>query len=102
MCRWDGVSSVLDAAGFEREDCVLMVGAGMEQPRWQASLRDRVRYLFDRTLARSTGALLGWLAVCCLAVVMPVSTLLVWTDPAAPRSVAGRLMASAEICASAV
>ncbi|MFJ1967270.1 NAD-binding lipoprotein [Streptomyces sp. NPDC087903] len=52
-----------------------------------------MRYLFDRTLARSTGALLGWLAVCCLAVVVPVSALLVWTDPAAPRSVAGRLTA---------
>ncbi|MCG7208476.1 CASTOR/POLLUX-related putative ion channel [Streptomyces arenae] len=54
-------------------------------------LRHRARYLFDRTLARSTGTLLGWLAVCCLAVVVPVSTLLVWTDPAAPRSFSGRL-----------
>ncbi|MFE0515763.1 NAD-binding lipoprotein, partial [Streptomyces sp. NPDC058964] len=58
-----------------------------------ASLGDRARYLFDRTLARSTGALLGWLAVCCLAVVVPVSALLVWTDPAAPRSLSGRLTA---------
>ncbi|MET7457619.1 NAD-binding lipoprotein [Streptomyces sp. NPDC005574] len=65
----------------------------MDRPRWQVSLRDRVRYLFDRTLARSTGTLLGWLAVCCLVVVVPVSALLVWTDPAAPRTVAGRLMA---------
>ncbi|MFJ9898151.1 NAD-binding lipoprotein [Streptomyces sp. NPDC091280] len=55
-------------------------------------LRHRTRYLFDRTLARSTGALLGWVAVCCLAVVVPVSTLLVWTDPNAPRSLSGRLV----------
>nr|WP_133887040.1 NAD-binding lipoprotein [Streptomyces sp. BK208] len=57
------------------------------------SLRQRARYVFDRTLARSTGALLGWLAVCCLVVVVPVSTLLVWTDPAAPRSLSERLLA---------
>ncbi|MFJ4466972.1 NAD-binding lipoprotein [Streptomyces sp. NPDC089424] len=56
-------------------------------------MRDRARYLFDRTLARSTGTLLGWLAACCLAVVLPVSALLVWTDPAAPRTLAGRLTA---------
>ncbi|WP_320775584.1 CASTOR/POLLUX-related putative ion channel, partial [Streptomyces sp. CRN 30] len=49
--------------------------------------------MFDRTLARSTGALLGWLALCCLAVVVPVSALLVWTDPGAPRSLSGRLLA---------
>ncbi|MGW1542001.1 CASTOR/POLLUX-related putative ion channel [Streptomyces sp. NPDC002309] len=56
-------------------------------------MRDRARYLFDRTLARSTGTLLSWLAACCLAVVLPVSALMVWTDPAAPRSLAGRLTA---------
>ncbi|MFG2603458.1 NAD-binding lipoprotein [Streptomyces sp. NPDC048514] len=61
--------------------------------RRQASLRDRARYLFDRTLARSTGTLLGWLALCCLAIVVPVSTLLVWMDPTAPRSLSGRLTA---------
>ncbi|MEU6449520.1 NAD-binding lipoprotein [Streptomyces sp. NPDC046979] len=44
-------------------------------------------------MARSTGTLLGWLAVCCLAVVVPVSTLLVWTDPQAPRSLSERLVA---------
>ncbi|MEU5314725.1 NAD-binding lipoprotein [Streptomyces sp. NPDC021562] len=63
----------------------------MAQGQERTSLRHRARYLFDRTLARSTGTLLGWLALCCLAVVLPVSTLLVWTDPAAPRSVTGRL-----------
>ncbi|NUP16730.1 MAG: NAD-binding lipoprotein [Streptomyces sp.] len=56
-------------------------------------LRDRARYLFDRTLARSTGALLGWLALGCLTLVVPVSALLVWTDPQAPPSVTGRLTA---------
>ncbi|MFF4475305.1 NAD-binding lipoprotein [Streptomyces sp. NPDC001599] len=57
------------------------------------SWRHRARYVFDRTLARSTGALLGWLAACCLAIVVPVSTLLVWTDPRAPRSLTERLVA---------
>ncbi|MEW2042766.1 NAD-binding lipoprotein, partial [Streptomyces sp. NPDC005534] len=36
---------------------------------------------------------MGWLVVSCLAVVIPVSALLVWTDPAAPRSFAERLQA---------
>ncbi|MET7594557.1 MULTISPECIES: NAD-binding lipoprotein [unclassified Streptomyces] len=57
------------------------------------SLQDRARYRFDRTLARSTGSLMGWLVVSCLAVVVPVSALLVWTDPGAPRSLSGRLTA---------
>ncbi|MFJ3670303.1 NAD-binding lipoprotein [Streptomyces sp. NPDC090106] len=56
-------------------------------------LRDRARYLFDRTLARSTAALLGWLALGCMTLVVPVSALLVWTDPRAPHSVAGRISA---------
>lgn len=58
------------------------------------SLRDRAGYLFDRTLARSTGTLMGWLVITCLAVVLPVSTLLVWTDPGSPRSLSGRLTAA--------
>ncbi|MFF3937328.1 CASTOR/POLLUX-related putative ion channel [Streptomyces phaeofaciens] len=65
----------------------------MAERQRPTSLRDRARYLFDRTLARSTGALLGWLAVGCLAIVVPVSALLVWTDPDAPRSMSGRLTA---------
>lgn len=63
----------------------------MGRPPGQTPLRARARYLFDRLLARSTAALLGWLAVCCLTVVVPVSALLVWTDPNAPRSLSGRL-----------
>ncbi|PWI20248.1 NAD-binding lipoprotein [Streptomyces sp. Act143] len=37
--------------------------------------------------------MLGWLALGCLTLVVPVSALLVWTDPQAPPSVAGRLTA---------
>ncbi|WP_425086310.1 CASTOR/POLLUX-related putative ion channel [Streptomyces liangshanensis] len=59
-----------------------------------ASLRDRARYRFDRTLARSTGTLMGWLMLTCLAVVVPVSVLLVWTDPESPHSLSGRLTAA--------
>lgn len=61
--------------------------------RRRVSLQDRARYRFDRTLARSTGSLMGWLVVSCLAVVVPVSALSVWTDPGAPRSLSGRLSA---------
>ncbi|MFJ8887782.1 NAD-binding lipoprotein [Streptomyces sp. NPDC102402] len=62
--------------------------------RPRVSLRDRAGYRFDRTLARSTGTLMGWLVVTCLAVVVPVSTLLVWTDPGSPSSLSGRLTAA--------
>lgn len=64
----------------------------LEEPR-PVSLPDRARYRFDRTLARSTGTLMGWLVITCLAVVVPVSALLVWTDPGSPRSLPGRLTA---------
>lgn len=64
----------------------------LEEPR-PVSLQDRARYRFDRTLARSTGTLMGWLVITCLAVVVPVSALLVWTDPGSPRSLPGRLTA---------
>ncbi|MFJ2650121.1 NAD-binding lipoprotein [Streptomyces sp. NPDC087420] len=64
------------------------------QGRGPVSLRDRARYRFDRTLARSTGTLMGWLMLTCLAVVVPVSALLVWTDPDAPHSLSGRLTAA--------
>ncbi|MET7850156.1 CASTOR/POLLUX-related putative ion channel [Streptomyces avermitilis] len=61
--------------------------------RRPVSLQDRARYWFDRTLARSTSTLMGWLVIICLAVVVPVSALLVWTDPGSPRSLSGRLAA---------
>ncbi|MFB8031245.1 NAD-binding lipoprotein [Streptomyces sp. NPDC056465] len=62
--------------------------------RSRVPLRSRARYRFDRTLARSTGTLMGWLVITCLAVVVPVSTLLVWTDPGSPPSLSGRLAAA--------
>ncbi|MGW2618865.1 CASTOR/POLLUX-related putative ion channel [Streptomyces sp. NPDC001500] len=52
-----------------------------------------MRYRFDNTLAASTGRLVGWLAVTCLGIVVPASAAMVWTDPASPRSPAGRLTA---------
>lgn len=74
-----------------------MVGSAKSEP--QTSLRDRMRYRFDRTLARSTGTLMGWLVITCLAVVVPVSLLLVWTDPGSPTSLSGRLTAAWRISA---
>ncbi|WP_405690072.1 CASTOR/POLLUX-related putative ion channel [Streptomyces sp. NBC_01185] len=62
--------------------------------RSRVPLRSRARYRFDRTLARSTGTLMGWLVITCLAVVVPVSTLLVWTDPGSPPSLSGRIAAA--------
>ncbi|WP_327312192.1 CASTOR/POLLUX-related putative ion channel [Streptomyces sp. NBC_01235] len=52
-----------------------------------------MRYRFDSTLARSTGRLVGWMALTCLGIVVPASALLVWTDPSSPPSFAGRLAA---------
>ncbi|MGW0548482.1 CASTOR/POLLUX-related putative ion channel [Streptomyces altiplanensis] len=52
---------------------------------------ERTRYWFDSTLARGASALVGWLALLCLAVVVPVSAVLVWTDPAIPASAPDRL-----------
>jgi Trk K+ transport system NAD-binding subunit len=52
---------------------------------------DRARYWFDSTLARGASALVGWMALLCLAVVVPASAVLVWTDPGAPTSLSDRL-----------
>ncbi|WP_069767123.1 NAD-binding lipoprotein [Streptomyces sp. LUP30] len=52
---------------------------------------DRARYWFDSTLARGAPALVGWMALLCLAVVVPASAVLVWTDPHAPAPLADRL-----------
>jgi voltage-gated potassium channel Kch len=57
----------------------------------RAPFGDRVRYWFDSTLARGAAALVGWMALLCLAVVVPASALLVWTDPDAPPSLTGKL-----------
>lgn len=57
------------------------------------SLRLRLRYRFDHLVSGGTTALIGWLALACLAVVVPASTVLVWSDRAAPATLEGRLAA---------
>ncbi|THA82216.1 NAD-binding lipoprotein [Streptomyces sp. A0592] len=57
------------------------------------SLRLRLRYRFDNLVAGGTTPLIGWLALACLAVVVPASAVLVWADRAAPPTVPGRLTA---------
>ncbi|MFJ9743325.1 NAD-binding lipoprotein [Streptomyces sp. NPDC101166] len=52
---------------------------------------DRARYWFDNTLARGASALVGWMALLCLAVVVPASAVMVWTDPDAPTAPMDRL-----------
>ncbi|GGY07491.1 CASTOR/POLLUX-related putative ion channel [Streptomyces djakartensis] len=52
---------------------------------------DKARYWFDSTLARGSSALVGWMALVCLAIVVPASAVLVWTDPEAPAPLTGRL-----------
>ncbi|MFD5477344.1 CASTOR/POLLUX-related putative ion channel [Streptomyces hawaiiensis] len=59
----------------------------------RAPLGDRARYWFDSTLARGASAIVGWMALLCLAVVVPASAVVVWTDPDAPRSLPDRLAA---------
>ncbi|MFI8193340.1 NAD-binding lipoprotein [Streptomyces sp. NPDC085946] len=56
-------------------------------------LAERARYWFDSTLAGGASVLVGWLALLCLAVVVPVSAVLVWTDPDAPAALPDRLAA---------
>jgi hypothetical protein len=57
----------------------------------RAPFGDRVRYWFDSTLARGAAALVGWMVLLCLAIVVPASAVLVWTDPDMPPSLTGRL-----------
>ncbi|WP_412075949.1 CASTOR/POLLUX-related putative ion channel [Streptomyces xanthophaeus] len=59
----------------------------------RTSLRLRLRYRFDHLVAGGTTALIGWLALACLAVVVPASTVLVWADRTAPTTPSGRLTA---------
>ncbi|MEU5216842.1 NAD-binding lipoprotein [Streptomyces sp. NPDC020807] len=58
-----------------------------------ASTEARLRYWFDTVLTRGTPALVGWLALACLLLVVPVSALLVWTDDHAPASLRSRIAA---------
>ncbi|MEU9201477.1 NAD-binding lipoprotein [Streptomyces sp. NPDC048332] len=64
-----------------------------ETPPPRAPLYERARYWFDNTLARGVTVLIGWLAVACLAVVIPVSALLVWTDERAPDTAGAKTAA---------
>ncbi|MFG2748481.1 CASTOR/POLLUX-related putative ion channel [Streptomyces xanthophaeus] len=59
----------------------------------RTSLRVRLRYRFDHLVARGTTALVGWLALACLAVVLPASAVLVWADRGAPKTFSGKLTA---------
>ncbi|MCX4807184.1 NAD-binding lipoprotein [Streptomyces sp. NBC_01214] len=61
--------------------------------RHATSLALRLRYRFDHLMAGGTTALIGWFALACLAVVVPASTVLVWSDRAAPATLSGRLAA---------
>ncbi|WP_435971544.1 CASTOR/POLLUX-related putative ion channel [Streptomyces sp. Qhu_M48] len=61
--------------------------------RRTGSVEARLRYWFDTTLTRGTPALVGWLALACLALVVPVSALLVWTDQRAPATLSSRIAA---------
>ncbi|MFF3214977.1 NAD-binding lipoprotein [Streptomyces sp. NPDC002886] len=61
--------------------------------RHTTSLRLRFRYRFDHLVSGGTAALIGWLAVACLAVVVPASMVLVWSDRSAPTTLSGRLTA---------
>ncbi|WP_225804737.1 NAD-binding lipoprotein [Streptomyces sp. NK15101] len=56
-------------------------------------VEQRFHYWFDTTLTRGTAALCGWLALVCLALVVPVSTVLVWTDRHTPASLGSRIAA---------
>ncbi|MFF5387862.1 NAD-binding lipoprotein [Streptomyces sp. NPDC013012] len=57
------------------------------------SAEARLRYWFDTTLTRGIPALCGWLALGCLALVVPVSALLAWTDQRAPATLGSRIAA---------
>ncbi|MFE0645529.1 NAD-binding lipoprotein [Streptomyces sp. NPDC058877] len=70
------------------------IGGAPARPAYRPpSVRARFRYWFDTTLTRGTPALCAWLALVCLAVVIPVSTLLAWTDQRAPTSLGDRVAA---------
>ncbi|NGN68259.1 NAD-binding lipoprotein [Streptomyces sp. A7024] len=56
-------------------------------------VRRRLRYWFDNTMARGTPALIGWLALVCLLIVIPVSAALVWADKETPTTLRNQLVA---------
>ncbi|KKZ73764.1 hypothetical protein VO63_11540 [Streptomyces showdoensis] len=54
-------------------------------------MRDRTRYWIDRTVVKGMTTVAGWLTLVCLALVAPVSALLVWTDSRSPATVQGKV-----------
>ncbi|WP_336323759.1 CASTOR/POLLUX-related putative ion channel [Streptomyces lavendofoliae] len=61
---------------------------------WRAfPSRSRVRYAFDNLMAHGTPVLIGWLALVCLAIVVPASVVLVLADRDAPPTFSGRMAA---------
>lgn len=64
-----------------------------QQHTTSTRLRLRLRYRFDHLVSGGTAGLIGWLALACLAVVVPASVVLVWSDRAAPDTLSGRLTA---------
>ncbi|MFJ6695238.1 NAD-binding lipoprotein [Streptomyces sp. NPDC091272] len=52
----------------------------------------RLRYWFDNTMTRGTPALIGWLSLICLAMVVPLSSLLVWVDTSRPPTLHNQLL----------
>lgn len=94
-------------AGRALRDCLTWARAAGSRPvdawsqareltmagQYRTSLRLRLRYRFDHLVAGGTTALIGWLALACLAVVVPASIVLVWADRRAPTTPSGRLAA---------
>lgn len=66
-------------------------GEGAVMARRRSRWGKRAGYWFDNTLARGAYALIGWLVLACLAVVVPVSALMVWTARDAPATLPGKL-----------
>ncbi|MBD0710440.1 hypothetical protein BU197_19285 [Streptomyces sp. CBMA291] len=63
------------------------------RPAPRGHFEARFHYWFDNTITRGKAALVGWLALACLALVVPVSVLLVWTDHESPPSFGSRIAA---------
>lgn len=61
--------------------------------QYTKSVRVRLRYRFDNLVARGTAVLISWLALACLAFVVPMSLVLVWADRRVPPTASGRLTA---------
>ncbi|MEU7578615.1 NAD-binding lipoprotein [Streptomyces sp. NPDC041068] len=57
------------------------------------TLRQRQRYWFDKTMARGTPALIGWLTLVCLVIVVPASAALVWADKNTPTTLSNQAVA---------